>query len=155
RSARMFEFKRCTQASVCSSDREAEMSGTIDRHGDKRVLIVASNPATSPTTGWPIGFWWSELAHPYWEFTEHGYEIDIASPDGGDLGADSWSDPRDDSKYSEDDLLSLGFLTSPKYSQLIKDTRSLDQVDLAAYHAVLFIGGQGPMVTFYGNDKVQ
>jgi hypothetical protein len=35
----------------------------------KRVLIVASNPAVSETTGWPIGFWWAELTHPYWEFT--------------------------------------------------------------------------------------
>jgi len=33
----------------------------------KRVAIVASNPATSKRTGWPIGFWWSELTHPYWE----------------------------------------------------------------------------------------
>ncbi|PWB67504.1 MAG: hypothetical protein C3F15_17835 [Holophagae bacterium] len=38
----------------------------------KRVLIVAANPATSPTTGWPIGFWWAELTHPWWAFTEAG-----------------------------------------------------------------------------------
>lgn len=130
------------------------MSRTIDKHGAKRVLIVASNPATSPTTGWPIGFWWSELTHPYWEFSECGYEVDIASPDGGDLIADNWSDPRDDSGYSAEDVLSLGFIASPKYSQLIKETRSLDQVDLDDYHAALFIGGQGPMVTFYDNQRV-
>jgi putative intracellular protease/amidase len=51
----------------------------------KRVLIVASNPAVSGRTGWPIGFWWSELTHPYWELTEHGYEVDVASPQGGEL----------------------------------------------------------------------
>lgn len=34
----------------------------------KRVLIVASNPATSAETGWPIGFWWAELTHPHGEF---------------------------------------------------------------------------------------
>ena len=39
----------------------------------KRVAIVASNPAVSRQTGWPIGFWWAELTHPYWEFVEHGY----------------------------------------------------------------------------------
>jgi hypothetical protein len=26
-------------------------------------VIVASNPAVSEQTGWPIGFWWAELAH--------------------------------------------------------------------------------------------
>ena len=47
----------------------------------KRVAIVASNPATSKQTGWPIGVWWSELTHPYWEFTERGYQVDIYSPE--------------------------------------------------------------------------
>ena len=26
----------------------------------KRILILASNPAVSEQTGWPIGFWWAE-----------------------------------------------------------------------------------------------
>jgi hypothetical protein len=74
--------------------------------GSKKILIVASNPAVSEQTGWPIGFWWAELTHPYWEFTQRGYQVDIASPDGGALQADSWSDPRDRSGYSAEDLLS-------------------------------------------------
>ena len=76
------------------------MSATIDQLDPghpKRILLVASNPAVSRQTGWPIGFWWAELTHPYWEFIEHGYEVSIASPDGGPLTADSWSDPRDES----------------------------------------------------------
>lgn len=27
----------------------------------KRIAIVIANPATSMTTGWPVGFWCSEL----------------------------------------------------------------------------------------------
>ena len=27
----------------------------------KRIAIVISNPATSTSTGWPVGFWWSEF----------------------------------------------------------------------------------------------
>ncbi|WFP77019.1 hypothetical protein [Mesorhizobium sp. WSM4906] len=30
----------------------------------KRVAIIIANPAVSTTTGWPVGFWWSELTHP-------------------------------------------------------------------------------------------
>jgi len=56
----------------------------------KRIVIVASNPAVSEQTGGPIGFWWAELVHPFLEFREHGYEVDIASPDGGPLEADSY-----------------------------------------------------------------
>jgi hypothetical protein len=39
------------------------MSGQIsvrDPEHPKRVLIVASNAATSEQTGLPIGFWWAE-----------------------------------------------------------------------------------------------
>ena len=61
------------------------MSGNIDSHSNKRVLMIAANPGTSPTTGWPIGFWWAELTHPFWTFTEAGYSVEIVSPKGGDL----------------------------------------------------------------------
>lgn len=57
----------------------------------KTVLLVAASPSTSTTTGWPIGFWWAELTHPYWVFTEAGYDVEIRSPLGGALQADSYS----------------------------------------------------------------
>ncbi len=59
----------------------------------KRVAIVLSNPAVSTTTGWPVGFWWSELSHPYLTFTEKGYEVELFSPGGGKCEADAMSDP--------------------------------------------------------------
>ena len=64
----------------------------------KRVLIVVANPRTSTTLGWPVGFWGAELTHPYYELTERGVEVTIASPDGGRVELDSLSDPRDESK---------------------------------------------------------
>jgi putative intracellular protease/amidase len=133
------------------------MSGAIDvlnPDKPKRVLVLASNPAVSGQTGWPIGFWWAELTHPYWEFTERGYSIDVASPEGGRLQADSWSDPRDESKYSADDLISLGFVNSPEHMTLVEESRSLSDVRVADYDALLVIGGQGPMYTFYENQAV-
>jgi putative intracellular protease/amidase len=128
---------------------------TLNPDVPKRVLIVASNPAVSEQTGWPIGFWWAELSHPYWELSEHGYQVDVASPDGGALAADPWSDPRDKSRYSADDLLSLGFINSPEHMKLVEQSNQLADVALDAYHAVLFIGGQGPMYTFFNNERVQ
>ena len=133
------------------------MSGSIDvLHPErpKRVVIVASNPAVSGQTGWPIGFWWSELTHPYWALTEHGYQVDVASPDGGALRADPWSDPRDDSRYSADDLISLGFINSPEHLKLASESKPLTELDLDAYDAVLFVGGQGPMYTFNDDERV-
>jgi putative intracellular protease/amidase len=121
----------------------------------KKVLMVAANPSTSPTTGWPVGFWWAELTHPYWTFTEAGYEVEIRSVDGGALAADGFSDPEDASGYSAHDLLSLGFKRSPKHAALLQGTKSVDDVDPSAYDAVFLVGGQSPMITFRGNAKVQ
>ena len=120
----------------------------------KRVVIVASNPAVSEQTGGPIGFWWSELAHPFLEFTEHGYEVDIASPDGGPLRGDSWSDPRDKSGYSADDLISLGFVNSPTHMRLVEESNPLAAVRLDDYDGLLLVGGQGPMYTFWNDERV-
>jgi putative intracellular protease/amidase len=133
------------------------MSAAIDilkPERPKRVVVVASNPTVSEQTGWPIGFWWSELTHPYWELTGHGYQVDVASPDGGQLEADSWSDPRDESRYSADDLISLGFINSPEHMKLVEESKPLADVSVAEYDAALFVGGQGPMFTFFNDERV-
>lgn len=133
------------------------MSGEIDvlnPDKPKRVVVLASNPAVSEQTGWPIGFWWAELTHPYWEFAERGYQIDVASPEGGMLQGDTWSDPRDESKYSASDLISLGFINSPEHMNLIEGSKPLADVGVDDYDALMVIGGQGPMYTFYDNDSV-
>jgi putative intracellular protease/amidase len=117
-------------------------------------VIVASNPAVSGQTGWPVGFWWAELTHPYWELTQRGYEVVVASPDGGRLEGDSWSDPRDASGYSADDLISLGFVNSPRHVALVEQSRPLSEVAVEDYDAALFVGGQGPMYTFFDDERV-
>ncbi len=141
----------------------------IDRHIDrlmsanrntasaqpKRVLLLAANASTSPVTQWPVGFWWAELTHPYWEFTEAGYEVEIRSPEGGALQADSFSDPEDASGYSAHDLISLGFKKSPRHAALLANTASMAGVNVADYDALFVAGGQSPMITFRGNTAVQ
>lgn len=123
------------------------MTAALDIHSKKKVLIIAANPGTSPTTGWPVGFWWAELTHPYWAFAEAGYDIEIASPIGGALVGDTYSDPEDESGYSADDLISLGFKTSPAHAGLLSQTKAIGDLDPAAYDAIFVCGGQSPMVT--------
>jgi putative intracellular protease/amidase len=120
----------------------------------KRIVILASNPAASDQTGWPIGFWWAELSHPFLEFTEHGYEVGVASPEGGALRADSWSDPRDESAYSAEDLISLGFINSPAHTRLVEESKPLAAVHVDDYDGALLVGGQGPMYTFADDERV-
>lgn len=130
------------------------MSAAIDVHTKKKILMIAANPGVSPTTGWPIGFWWAELVHPYWAFTEAGYDVEIVSPGGGDLFADSFSDPEDASGYSAHDILSLGFKKSASHANLLKGTKSIADVDPANYDATFLAGGQSPMVTMINDEPL-
>lgn len=120
----------------------------------KKVLLVSANPSVSKQTGWPIGFWAAELTHPYFEFTEKGYEVEIVSPEGGKLELDGFSDPRHESGYSAHDLISLGFLSSPNHSKLLENTKSISQVKIEDYDALFLAGGQSPMYTFIDNTKL-
>ncbi len=121
----------------------------------RRILLIAANATVSPVTQWPVGFWWAELTHPYWEFTEAGYSVEIRSPDGGALQADAYSDPEDASGYSAHDILSLGFKRSPSHAALLANTPSIADVDVGAYDALFVAGGQSPMITFRGHAGMQ
>ena len=96
----------------------------------KKVLIVVANASTSTTMGWPVGFWGAELTHPYYELSERGVEVTIASPDGGKVEMDSLSDPRDESKWSAEDLITMGFVNTPELMALLEDTPRLSDLDL-------------------------
>lgn len=114
----------------------------------KRIAMVIANPAVSTTTGWPVGFWWSELTHPYHVFTEAGYEVEVFSPSGGKCEADGMSDPADASGYSRTDLISRGFMHTPELRALVDGTRPVADIDVARFDAIVVAGGQAPMFTF-------
>jgi putative intracellular protease/amidase len=121
----------------------------------KKVLIVVANPATSTTLGIPVGFWGAELTHAFFAFTEVGYEVTIASPDGGKCELDAWSDPRDESKYSFGDLITMGFLNTPEYMRLIEDTPALSDLSYDDFDALVVVGGESPMFTFRAHEELE
>jgi len=121
----------------------------------KQVLIIVANPAVSTTLGWPVGFWASELIHPYDTLAKAGCHVTIASPKGGGVELDSYSDPRDASGYSNDDTLSLSYLNKPEFVRLLEDTRGLDAVNPENFDAIIVAGGQSPMFTFRNNQALQ
>lgn len=133
------------------------MSANVNITGTnpKRVLMVVANPAVSTTTGWPVGFWASELVHPWYEFREVGYEVTLASPEGGRVEVDAMSDPRDASGYSADDVLSMGFLSTPGLVAMLESTTKLSDLDLDGFDAIVVCGGQSPMFTFRDNEDLK
>lgn len=120
-----------------------------------KILLVASSPAVSAQTGWPIGFWAAELTHPLWVFSEAGYEVELVSTEGGKLEMDGYSNPTDPSGYSAHDVLSLGYMQQPAFMQMLENTRALREVKADDYTAIFLVGGQGPMYTFRGNAELE
>jgi putative intracellular protease/amidase len=114
----------------------------------KRVAIVIANPAIATTTNWPVGFWWSELSHPYYFLGEAGYAVEIFSPQGGKCEADALSDPRDPSGYSSTDLITMGFIATPRLAALVDKTRPTSELEVKDFDAIVVAGGQAPMFTF-------
>ncbi len=120
-----------------------------------KILMVVSSPTVSKQTGWPIGFWAAELTHALQVFEEAGYEVDLASTDGGKVQMDAYSDPTDASGYSSHDVISLGYMQKKEFNEMLSDTKSLKEVNTEDYAAVFLVGGQGPMYTFRGNKELE
>lgn len=133
------------------------MAGTpnVTTTTPKRVLMVIASPSVSTTLGWPVGFWGAELTHAWLAFAEAGYEVTVASPEGGRCELDALSDPRDESGYSAWDLITMGFVSTPSLQALVEDTPRLADLDPAGYDALVVVGGQSPMFTFRENESLQ
>ncbi len=116
---------------------------------------MIANPAVSTTLGWPVGFWGSELTHPYNSFHGGRLRSDGREPAGGRCELDAYSDPRDESGYSAEDLITMGFLNTPALAALLENTPKLSDLDLDAYDAIVVCGGQAPMFGFRENADLQ
>jgi putative intracellular protease/amidase len=111
-----------------------------------RVLFVISSSETA--------FWLSEVTHPYWHLTERGVEIDFASPAGGKVVWDPYSDPYFKNSTEPDDLVSKGFLSDNALRARLEATSALKDVDLNRYDAIHVAGGRGATFDLYPNEDV-
>src|SRR5277367_3217682 len=115
-------------------------------HRSMRVLFVISSSETA--------FWLSEVTHPYWHLTERGVEVDFASPKGGKVVFDHYSDPYFEKSLEPDDLVSKGFLSDKKSVSKLETTLKLKDVDLSVYDAIHVAGGRGATFDLFPNEDV-
>jgi putative intracellular protease/amidase len=111
-----------------------------------KVLFIISSSETA--------FWLSEVTHPYWHLTERGVSVDFASPAGGKVVYDPYSDPYFEHSTEPDDLVSKGFLSDQGLVAKLDATLKLQDVDLDAYNAVHVAGGRGATFDLYPNADV-
>ena len=139
---------------VAARSQEKPVATTAAVPAPKRVVFVVSNEVNPGPAGFAIGYYLTELAHPYWAFQQRGYTMDIASPNGGRAVHDAMSDPEGGRFGPPQDFLSIGFKHSPKVKPLLENTKKLSDVKVADYDAIFVIGGLGPMVTFTDNTEL-
>ncbi|BFP43548.1 type 1 glutamine amidotransferase domain-containing protein [Flavobacteriaceae bacterium GF1] len=135
-----------------------ESNAYVHAHGmpyKGKILMVVSSPTVSEQTGWPIGFWAAELTHPLYVFQEAGYEVELASTEGGKIVMDGYSNPTDESGYAAHDVISLGYMQLDWFDQMLESTKKLTDVSCNGYDAIFLVGGQGPMYTFKGNHNLE
>jgi putative intracellular protease/amidase len=106
-----------------------------------RVLIVVTSHARMGDTTTPTGLWVEELAVPYYRFIDAGFEVELASP----LGGEAPLEPNSIKPMGQNDLLVDRFLGDPVARQRVAATRRLVQVEVAAFDALFFPGGHGTM----------
>ncbi len=106
-----------------------------------KVLFVISSSDTA--------FWLSEVTHPYWHLTERNVEVDFASPSGGKVVFDPYSDPYFEKSLEPDDLVSKGFLSDKKAVAKLETTLKLKDVDLSPYDAIHVAGGKALHLTCF------
>lgn len=115
----------------------------------KRVLVVLTSHDQLGDTDKPTGFYWEELATPYWALRDQGVEVDLASVAGGEPPADPSSatdETMTDSvrRFQSDDMA----------MKALKNTPALETVDTRSYDAVFFAGGHGTMWDFRQSPAV-
>lgn len=111
----------------------------------KHVLFILTSADRVGRIAFKTGYEFSEVASPYLDFVANGIAVDFASPAGGcppESGYDA------SLKANKDFRLSSGFLR-------LGFSHKLSAIDIAAYDAIFFPGGLGPMVDLIDTEIVK
>ena len=111
----------------------------------KHILFIITSTNITGTGKHPAGYEFSEVADPYFEFTNEGHIVDFASIKGGVppfVG------------YDDSQLLSENFKKGNGFKRL-NFSHKLGDIDIEAYDAIFFPGGLGLMTDMVSDPLVK
>ncbi|AKS42701.1 DJ-1/PfpI family protein [Wenzhouxiangella marina] len=110
----------------------------------ERVLLVVSSAGTAEDP--ESGYEFDELTQAWWTFVDNGYEVEIASPAGGEPQSEEqnpmWAH-------------NTRFLEDAQAMAAIANTVPLAEVSAADYDAVFLIGGSGAAIDLPQDPHLQ
>lgn len=86
------------------------------------------------------GFWIEEFATPYYLFKKAGYDITLASPDGGQPPIDPKSEAPDNQTPAV-----VQYKNDKEVLEKMAHTHKLSEISAADFDAVFYPGGHGPL----------
>lgn len=101
----------------------------------KKVLLIVTSHDRLGESGEKTGFWLEELATPYYELLEAGFDIELASPRGGRPPADPKSEKTEAESVTR-------FLADKTAMARLETTKKLSEIGLD-YDAYFVVGGHG------------
>jgi len=119
----------------------------------QRALIIVTSHAELGATGEKTGFWWEELAAPYYELEHARYDVDIASPRGGVPPADPQSLDEQGKDPATTEAIRR-FIANPEAMRKLTRSLAVREIDPSRYAVAYFVGGHGAMWDLPDNPTI-
>jgi putative intracellular protease/amidase len=122
------------------------LSQGVKEHRGKILAVVTSTDVMG-ASGKGTGYELTELARAYYVFNANGFEVDIASPEGG----------KPPVVLDDDDMgkFDYAFINDPVAQNKVDNSFAIADVDTSQYQAVYFVGGKGAMFDFPDNAAIK
>ncbi|MGI9543697.1 MAG: type 1 glutamine amidotransferase domain-containing protein, partial [Cyclobacteriaceae bacterium] len=112
-----------------------------------KVLAVVTSCAEMGNSGKSTGYELTELARAYYVFEANGFEVDIASPLGGEPPVVIDGDDMKEYDYA--------FLNDSTAQSKATQSKAMKDIDSDEYQGIYFVGGKGAMFDFPQNTYIQ
>ncbi|MBS0424000.1 MAG: type 1 glutamine amidotransferase domain-containing protein [Proteobacteria bacterium] len=115
-----------------------------------KILIIVTNINSYANSNLETGLWLSELTHLYHAAETKGYQVTIASPNGGNVPIDPES-----LKTFTLDKVSKKYWNDSAFLAMLKNSKSLKEVENEKFDVVYLAGGHGMMYDFPNDTIIQ
>jgi putative intracellular protease/amidase len=112
-----------------------------------KILAVVTSTDKMGSSDKTTGYELTELSRAYYVFMANGFEVDVASPQGGNPPV-----VIDDGDMKDVDF---AFLNDPIAQAKVTQSIAMKDVNPENYEAVYFVGGKGAMFDFPDNEHIQ
>ncbi|MFF7735765.1 DJ-1/PfpI family protein [Streptomyces sp. NPDC007984] len=116
-----------------------------------RILVIVTSTGEYEKVGYRTGLWLGELTHFYDVAEQAGYDVTIASIQGGPV-------PLDPESLAHTVLGDLGTdqrYTDRRFMDRLKDTMAVAQAGVDDYDAIYLTGGHGVMFDFHQSRALE